>query len=105
MNKIITVQKIGYNHPSQANWSYEVYSIGLIDTKNRYHVSYILKGAFTSDFQWTKEVEEKLKMDIPFMLLKPVYTNTGTQKITGVSQMINTSSNELLNIIRNFLTK
>ena len=101
--KLITVQKIGYNHPSQANWSYEVYSLGLLDTEKQYNMAYTLKGAFTSDNQFMGEVQEKLKMDIPYFILKSVYTGRNNN-IVGVSQMINTGSEELLTIIKDFLT-
>lgn len=104
--KIITLQKIGYNHPSQANWSYDIWSVGLIDTDNNYAISYTVKDAFGADSRF-KEAVEKLSpnMKYKFIELKSVYTSTGTQKITGVQTMQDIEGKVFINTVTEWLNK
>ncbi len=103
--KIITIQKIGYNHLSQANWSYEIYSLATINTEDGYSMSYILKGAFTSNTQVLNQLKAKLSIPdtIPLLTIRPVHTATGIPKITGLSNMIDTDSSKLSDIITDFI--
>lgn len=101
--KLITLQKIGYNHPSQANWSYTIWSIGLMDTDNNYCISHIVKDAFGQYVELQREVEKlNTNLKYKFIELKSVYTSTGTQKITGVSSMLNIDSKEFINLVTDF---
>lgn len=99
--KIITISQIGYNHPSQANWSYSIFKIDTIDTTKEYNMSYTIKEAFTSDSQLARELSDILKTKI--VCSKSVYTGTGTQKITGISKIPNSTDKELINNLKDFL--
>lgn len=95
--KIITVQKIGYNHPSQANWSYEIFTIGTIDTDKGYNMSYTVKSAFGGDSRLANALRN---INIEPCHLKGVLE---CPKITGVSKMLDVESKEMLEIIKDFL--
>jgi hypothetical protein len=99
--KIITLSKIGYNHPSQANWSYEIFKIDTIDTNTEYNMSYTIKEAFTSDSQLARQLSEAIAF--PVYVSKAVYTSTGTPKITGVAKMPSGTDKELINTLKDFL--
>lgn len=99
--KIITISKIGYNHPSQANWSYTIHKVDLIDTKESYNMSYVFKEAFGGDTRFILSLEA---LKIKVIQTKAVYTSTGTQLITGVSKMLDIESVEALQIIKDFIT-
>jgi len=99
--KIINISQIGYNHPSQANWSYSIFKIDTIDTKNDYNMSYTVKEAFTSDSQLARELSEILKTKV--LCTKSVYTGTGTPKITGINKISNSKDKELINNLKDFL--
>lgn len=85
--KIITIQKIGYNAPSQANWCWFVHNLSIIDTtkKNAYTHTLLVKENFGGDTRLIKLLTEEYKCDV--RQLKSVYTNTGMPKITGVAKM------------------
>ena len=91
--KIITITKIGYNAPSQANWSYGIFKIDTIDTKEKYCMGYTVKETFGGDSRF-KDVLEK--QNIPIIETKGVYTKTGTQKITGVSSLIDIEKKDFI---------
>lgn len=98
--KIITLQQIGYNHPSQANWSYTIWAIGLVDTDNNYCMSHTVKDAFGQYVELQRAVEAlNTNLKYKFIELKSVYTSTGTQKITGVSSMLDIDSKEFINLV------
>lgn len=101
--KIITLSQIGYNHPSQANWSYPIYKVDLIDTKNTYAMSYLIKEAFTSDTQASGILSESINH--PVITIKAVYTGTGTPNITGVRSMPSINDKEFIDNVKSFLTK
>lgn len=104
--KIITLQKIGYNHPSQANWSYTIWSIGLIDTDNNYCMAHTVKDTFGADSRFKEQVEKlNTNLKYKFIELKSVYTKTGTQKITGVRGLLDIESKEFINIVTEFTLK
>jgi hypothetical protein len=100
--KIITISKIGYNAPSQANWSYGIWKLDTINTENDYCMSYTLREAFGGDSRIRARVRADLKYEI--IETKGTYTSTGTPKITGVSKMLDMESEEVYQIIREFLT-
>jgi hypothetical protein len=79
---IITISKIGYNMPSQANWSYGIFKIDTIDTKEKYSMGYTVRETFGGDSRFRDALQAK---NIPIIETKGVYTKTGTQKITGIS--------------------
>ncbi len=96
--KLITISKIGYNHPSQANWSWGIWKIDTIDTKKSYCMSYTVKENFGGDSRLRAKVRESLKYEI--IETKGVL---GTPNITGVSKMQNMEDQEVFNLIKNFL--
>ena len=94
--KIITLSKIGYNAPSGCNWAYGIHKLDLIDSAQKYCMSYTLKENFGGD--------ERLKNKFPFIIeTKGVYTGTGTQKITGLLKIMDMESKEVENIIIEFM--
>lgn len=97
--KIITLSKIGYNHPSQANWSWGIWKLDLINTKESYCMSYTLKEAFGGDSRLRHNVET---LGAKIIETKGVYPS---QKITGVRSMLNMESAEVLEIIKKFLAQ
>lgn len=80
--KIITLSKIGYNAPSQANWCYGIWKIDTIDTKEKYQMSYLVKENFGGDYRLREQIPQIIET-------KGVYTSTGTQKITGIAGLQN----------------
>jgi hypothetical protein len=104
--KIITLQQIGYNAPSQANWCYDIYSVSLIDTDREYSYSYTVKDAFGQYVELQREVEKlNPNLKYKFIELKSVYTKTGTPKITGVQSMLSIDSKEFINLVAEFTLK
>lgn len=97
MSKIITYSKIGYNHPSQANWSYFIFKVDFIDTNRNYCYSSIVRDAFGGDSRW----KEKLNT-IPIET-QAVYTKTGTHIITGVQSMLDMESQEFIDKCNAFI--
>lgn len=101
--KIITIQKIGYNAPSQANLCYDIYSVSLIDTDNSYAASYTVKDAFGQYVELQRGVEViNTNLKYKFIELSRVHTSTGVPKITGVSSMLSIDSIEFINIVAKF---
>ena len=100
--KLITYSKIGYNHPSQANWSYGIWKIDLLDTvKNPlYAMSYTVKENFGGDERLVSKVRDTLNYQMTET--KEVYP---TQSITGTRSMLDMESEEVYNIIKDFLGK
>ena len=93
--KIITISKVGYNHPSQANWNYGVWKLDLIDTESKYNASYTLKETFGGDY--------RLRDKYPAIIeTKQVYTTTGEQQLTGIERLPDIESKEVENIINAF---
>lgn len=83
--KIITMSKVGYNAPSQANWSYGIWKVDCIDTDNQYCISHTVKESFGGDSRLRSRMSEQHNIHI--IETKGIYTSTGTPKITGVSKM------------------
>jgi hypothetical protein len=79
--KHITISRIGYNHPSQANWSYRVWKVDLIDTAQKYCQSYTTEETFGGDYRFREALSVK---NIPV-----IETGSVPQcpKITGVRDM------------------
>lgn len=94
--KIITISKIGYNAPSQANWSYGIWKLDFINTDNVYNMSYTVKEQFGGDARIREQFPQILET-------KGVYTSTGTQKITGIAKLMDIESKEMADIIKEFL--
>ena len=88
--KIVTYSKIGYNHPSQANWSYGIWKVDIIDTKSDYCMSYTVRESFGGDSRFRKALQEA---DIRVIETKGVI---GTPKITGISKMQIMDSKEFI---------
>ncbi len=99
--KIVTISKIGYNHPSQANWSYGIWKIDLVHTDDSYCMSYTVKEKFGGDSRLRAKIKELTGYNM--IETKGVYTGTGTQKITGVSKLLDMESKEIIDIISEFL--
>ncbi len=94
--KLITLSKIGYNAPSQANWAWGIWKLDLINTDNQYCMSYTVKEKFGGD--------SRLRQLFPQIIeTKGVYTKRGGQKISGISSMLDMESKELADIINTFL--
>ena len=100
--KIITISKVGYNHPSQANWSWGIWKLDTIDTEKEYCMSYTIKENFGGETRLKRKVEDELNHKI--IETKGVYTDTGTQKITGINKLMNAEEKEIFEIIKEFLT-
>lgn len=75
--KLITISKIGYNAPSQANWSWGIWKVDTIDTESQYCMSYTVKEAFGGDSRLRKVFPQIIET-------KGVYPQ---QKITGIRSM------------------
>lgn len=101
--KIITISKIGYNAPSQANWSYGIWKLDMIDTESAYNMSYTTKENFGGDSRLRNKVKEELGFEI--LETKGTYTGTGTPKITGITKVLNLEGDEVFNIIKEFINK
>jgi len=100
--KIITMSRIGYNHPIQANWSYNIWKIDLINTDQPYNMSYTVKETFGGDSRLRDSLDA---LNIAILETKAVYTSTGTQKITGIGQLMDIEGAKLLEIIKEFNNK
>jgi len=95
--KAITISKIGYNAPSQANWAYGIWKIDFIDTEKQYCFSETVKENFGGD--------SRIKKEIPAIIeVKGVYTSTGTPKITGIAKLRNMEDKDLIAECKDFLT-
>jgi hypothetical protein len=91
---IITYSKIGYNTPSQANWSYSIYKIDIItDTQSGYAMSFIAKAAHGGESRFVKSLRES---SVQLIETKSVYTSTGVPKITGIAKIPDIESEELI---------
>ena len=90
--KIITISKVGYNHPSQANWSWGIWKVDLLDTTRDYCMSYTTKENFGGDSRFKNKVKE-LK-SIKVIETKGVL---GTPNIKGVSKMPILDSDQFIN--------
>lgn len=101
--KIITISKVGYNAPRQANWSYGIWKLDLIDTESQYNMSHTFKENFGGD----SRIRARVRKDLGYEILetKGIYTSTGTPSITGVSKMLDLEGEESFQIIKEFLTK
>ena len=93
--KIITLSKVGYNHPSQANWSYGIWKIDLIDTNHAYCMSYTVSEKFGGESRFTAKLKR-----IKVIETKGVYP---LPKITGVRKMLDIESDEFLKEVKAFI--
>lgn len=94
---IITYSRIGYNTPSQANWSYGIFQVAVIDEKEKYNMSWTVKENFGGDSRFRDQLSEKGHKVIE---IKPVFP---TQKITGIRSMQDMESAEFVNEVDNFI--
>lgn len=99
--KQITITKVGYNAPSQANWSYGIWLVSFIDISKMYCMSHTVKENFGGDSRFRELLHKQTKHDV--IEVKGIYTKTGTPKITGVSSMLNIESPEFINKCVEFL--
>lgn len=88
--KIVTYSKIGYNHPSQANWSYGIFKVDIIDSKNDYAMSYTARETFGGDSRFRDKLK---KQGIRVIETKGVYE---CPTVTGVSKMPDMESDEFI---------
>jgi hypothetical protein len=100
--KFITISQIGYNHPSQANWNYQIMKVDLIDTAKEYCLSHTTRNTFGGDSRFVKALKDK---NIPVILVKGVYTKTGTPKITGISSMQDIESESFISEVIEWYNK
>ena len=102
--KIITIQKIGYNHPRSANWSYGVYSINFINTKDSYHTSITVKETFGGDVRFIDYVKKTFNVDI--LQIKDVHVRTGLPLIAHITSLATIDTkpdDEVIALLTNFL--
>lgn len=97
--KLITLSKIGYNHPSQANWSYWIWKVDLIDTTQPYCMSYTVRETFGGDSRFR---EALTVAGIPTIETKGVFE---CPKITGVAKMQDIENKDFINEIINWYSK
>lgn len=84
--KIITISKIGYNAPSQANWAYGIWKIDCIDTNNSYCMSYTVKENFGGD---SRLRDILAKSNITLIETKAVYPSQSIKGIKSIENMEN----------------
>lgn len=97
--KLVNISKIGYNHPSGANWSYGIWKIDLINTNQSYQMSYTVRETFGGDYR----LKEKLTaLNIIHFETKCV---AECPKITGANKMFDIESDEFVNIIKDWYFK
>ena len=99
--KIITIQQIGFNHPSQANWSWGIFSIGLLDTEREYCFSITAKECFGGNSRPVRKLREN---GVQVIELKAVYTNQ-TPNIKGINKCMDMEGEVLFNEIMEFINK
>ena len=90
--KLITISNVGYNHPSQANWSYGIWKVDLIDTKLPYCMSHTTRENFGGNTRFAKDLRETHKIRV--IETKGIFE---CPKITGVSKMPILDSQEFIN--------
>ena len=85
MNKIIILQKIGYSHPSQANWNYDVYQFYIAGEYRKY-----FKVAFQSENQIIEAILKALpELSIADINLIPaIYAGDRIQSIKGIAKIL-----------------
>ena len=92
--KQITITRVGYNMPSQANWSYGVWLVSFVDTSKSYCISETVKESFGGDSRFSSMLETRTGHKT--IEIKGIYTSTGTPKITGITKMQDMESPEFL---------
>ena len=97
--KIITYSKVGYNHPSQANWSYGIFKVDTIDTEQNYCMSYTVKEQFGGDSRFRNRWANSC---VPIIETKGVYPQPN---ITGVRSMLDMEGEEFNKEITAFINK
>lgn len=96
--KIITISKIGYNHPSQANWNWGIWKIDTIDTDHLYNMSYTTKEAFGGDSRIRHAIKEATGYEI--LETKGVI---GTPNITGIKNFQDMEDKDFIDLLINFI--
>lgn len=97
MQKLITYSKIGYNAPSQANWSYGIWKVDCIDTDKSYCISYTVYENFGGDSRFRAMLETHGIKAIETRGVQP------TQKVTGIKHMENMESSEFIGKVVDFI--
>ena len=97
--KIITYSKIGYNHPSQANWNYYIWKVDLINTDERYAVSYTVKETFGGDSRFRDSVSGN---GVPVIETSSVRE---MPYITGIRTMDNMEQDHFIGKVMDFINK
>lgn len=100
MVRIITLSRIGYNHPSQANWSWGVWKIDFIEEGKPYNMSLTVKEAFGGDSRLRRKVKELTGVEV--LEVKGVWPE---QSITGIRKIKDMESDEVMEHITAFLQK
>jgi hypothetical protein len=101
--KIVTLSKIGYNHPSQTNWNYGIWKIDLIDTSQQYNMSHTVRETFGGETRFTAGIETATGHKVTET--KQVYTTTGLPKITGVRSLQDIESKDFMQLVIDFISK
>lgn len=99
--KLITYSRVGYNHPSQANWSYWIWKVDFIDTEANYVMSHTVKENFWGECRF----RDMVKPHGICIESKSIYTSTGTPKITGIASLLNIEDQGFIQQAIDFLTK
>jgi hypothetical protein len=98
-NIIITISRIGYNHPSQANWSYGIYKIDIVNTNQSYCMSYTVSETFGGNDRFCAEM---LTLGYKVIETKGVYPS---QKCTGIREMQDIESKEFIKELTDFIDR
>lgn len=101
--KIITISKIGYNAPSSANWAWGIWKVDFIDTDSQYCMAYTTKENFGGDSRFRAEILAQTGHTV--IETKGVYTDTCTQKITGVAKLHNLEGKDFIKICTDFINE
>ena len=88
--KLINLSQVGYNHPSQANWSYGIWKIDLIDTDQSYQMSYTVRENFGGD--------DRLKAKLSKLKIKVFIGDNSPSKHTHKQSTIFSAYKKSLNI-------
>lgn len=101
--KLITYSRVGYNHPSQANWSWGIFKVDLIDTKYSYNMAYTVKENFGGDSRFRSAIQDDC--DTCGVFLSESKGTYPPPEVTGVSSMQIMESDEFIKIIKDWINQ